>query len=187
MILRKHNSMESNNKKWNNPIDNFKDKNIFRTGLKINNSLTNKLEEFITKEGGKTLNWYICGPTVYDASHLGHARTYVCFDILRRIMTTYFGYDVNLCMNITDLDDKIIKRSQENNIDYRQFTRHWEEEFFKDMKTLNVLYPNYITRVTEYIDEIVKFIKVLIEKKYAYAVNGSVYFNIEEFTKNKVN
>jgi cysteinyl-tRNA synthetase len=178
--------MESNSRKWNNPMDDLKDKNVFRTGLRMNNSLTNKLEEFVTKEGGKSLTWYMCGPTVYDASHLGHARTYVCFDMIRRIMTTYFGYDINLCMNITDLDDKIIKRSSENKIDYIQFTRQWEEEFFKDMKALNVLYPNHITRVTEFIQEIIKFIDVLIEKKYAYAVNGSVYFNIEQFTKNKV-
>ncbi len=100
-------------------------------------------------------------------------------------MTTYFGYDVNMCMNITDLDDKIIKRSLENKVDYNEFTRMWEEEFFKDMKALNVLYPNYITRVTEYIPEIIKFIEVLIEKNYAYAANGSVYFNLEEY-KTKV-
>jgi cysteinyl-tRNA synthetase len=173
-------------KKWIHPLEGLKDKHIiYRTGLQINNSLTNQKEEFITKDGGKSLNWYICGPTVYDAAHLGHARTYVSFDVLRRIMTTYFGYDVNMCMNITDIDDKIIKRALENNVEFEQFTRMWEEDFFKDMRALNVLYPNHITRVTEYIPEVIKFIQVLIEKNYAYESNGSVYFNIDSYTKNK--
>jgi hypothetical protein len=77
------------------------DKEIFRTGLKFYNSLTNKEEEFITNSGTKTLTWYMCGPTVYDASHLGHARTYVCFDIIRRVMTNYFGYDIKVIFYFT--------------------------------------------------------------------------------------
>jgi cysteinyl-tRNA synthetase len=185
IIRNYYSNMEDTNKKWIHPLEGLKNKPVYRTGLQVNNSITNQKEEFVTKEGGKSLTWYICGPTVYDAAHLGHARTYVSFDMLRRIMTNYFGYDVNMCMNITDLDDKIIKRSIENKVDYIQFTRMWEDEFFKDMKALNILYPNHITRVTEYVPEIVSFIETLIEKKYAYASNGSVYFNIEEFTKNK--
>lgn len=168
------------------PLEGLKNKTPFRTGLQMNNSLTNQKEEFVAKDGSKTVNWYMCGPTVYDAAHLGHARTYVSFDILRRIMTTYFGYDVVMCMNITDLDDKIIKRSNETGVEFSEFTRMWENDFFKDMKALNVLYPNYITRVTEYIPEIIKFIETLVQKKYAYEANGSVYFSIEEYTKNKV-
>ncbi len=183
-------SMESN-KKWNHPMDKLnqndnKDSFIFRTGLKMNNSLTGRKEEFVTQDGTKNLTWYICGPTVYDSSHLGHARTYVCSDILRRIMTTYFGYDITQCMNITDIDDKIIRRSIENKIPYKDFTKMWEDDFFKDMRALNVQYPSQITRVTEYVPEIVKFIEKLIERNYAYESNGSVYFNIDEYTKNKV-
>ena len=181
-----YSTMERTDKKWINPLETLGDKPIYRTGLKVFNILTNQKEELVTKDGGKTVNWYMCGPTVYDSAHLGHAKTYLCFDVIRRIMTTYFGYDVVLCMNITDIDDKIIARSNERKIEYSKFTKMWEEDFFKDMRGLNVMYPTYITRVTEYIPEIIDFIKVLIEKNYAYVTNGSIYFNIEEYTKNKV-
>jgi cysteinyl-tRNA synthetase len=177
----------TNTRKWIHPLENIKDNQfIFRTGLQVFNSLTNKNEKFITKDGTRNVNWYMCGPTVYDSSHLGHARTYVSFDVIRRIMTNYFGYKVNLCMNITDIDDKIIVRSNEKNEDFTHFAKYWEDDFFKDMKSLNVLYPDYITRVSEYVPEIIEFIKVLIEKKYAYESNGSVYFDIEKFTNNNV-
>ncbi len=175
-------------RKWTHPLENLQEnKNIFRTGLMVYNSLTNKNEEFITKDGSRTVRWYTCGPTVYDAAHLGHARTYVSFDIIRRIMTSYFKYDVKLCMNITDIDDKIIIRSNEQNIEFSQFAKIWENDFFKDMMNLNVMYPTYITRVSEYVNEIIDFTKVIIDKKYAYESNGSVYFDIHNFTKNSVN
>ena len=125
----------------------------------------------------------MCGPTVYDAAHLGHARTYLTFDIIRRILTSYFHYDVNLCMNITDIDDKIIKKSNEEKKNFAEFAKFWEDNFFKDMRALNVMYPNYITRVSEYIPEIIKFIEEIIKKGYAYEKNGSVYFDIEEYKK----
>ena len=125
----------------------------------------------------------MCGPTVYDAAHLGHARTYLTFDIIRRILTSYFHYDVNLCMNITDIDDKIIKRSNDEKKNFAEFAKFWEDSFFKDMRALNVMYPNYITRVSEYIPEIIKFIEVIIKKGYAYEKNGSVYFDIEAYKK----
>lgn len=175
--------MEDQPKRWYNPLDNLTDKPVYRTGLKVNNSLCNQKVEFITQKGDKVVNWYMCGPTVYDSAHLGHARTYLSFDILRRILTTYFNYDVNLCMNITDIDDKIIKRSNEQKIEFSQFAKMWEDSFFKDMKDLNVMYPNYITRVSEYVPEIVKFIGVIISKGYSYEKNGSVYFDIEAFKK----
>ena len=182
--------METNcspDKKWIHPIEKLgENKNVFKTGLMVYNSLTHKKEEFITKDGSRTVRWYTCGPTVYDAAHLGHARTYVSFDIIRRIMSSYFKYDVKLCMNITDIDDKIIIRSNEQNIEFSEFAKIWENDFFKDMRNLNVLYPTYITRVSEYVGEIIEFIKVLIEKKYSYESNGSVYFDIENFRKNNV-
>lgn len=173
-------------KRWIDPLDLHNGKNVFRTGLKVFNSLCNEKVEFVTKAGDRNLTWYMCGPTVYDYSHLGHARTYVSFDIVRRIMQSYFGYNVDLCMNITDIDDKIIKRSYESNTEFKQFAKMWEDEFFKDMRALNVLYPNHITRVSEYVPEIIKFIEKLIEKKYAYERNGSVYFDIVEYSKNNV-
>jgi cysteinyl-tRNA synthetase len=127
----------------------------------------------------------MCGPTVYDSAHLGHARTYLTFDIIRRILSNYFHYDVNLCMNITDIDDKIIQRSNEQKKNFSEFARYWEDSFFKDMRALNVMYPNYITRVSEYIPEIIAFIEVIIKNGYAYEKNGSVYFDIEAYKKGK--
>jgi cysteinyl-tRNA synthetase len=179
-------SMESN-RKWTHPLENLKDnKAVYRTGLHVYNSLTKQKEEFVTKDGTKNLTWYMCGPTVYDAAHLGHARTYVCFDIIRRILTTYFGYEVYLTMNVTDIDDKIILRSNEQGREFREFAKFWEDDYFKDMRNLNVLYPNNITRVSEYIPEIIEFITKLISKGYAYATLSGVYFNIDEFMKNNV-
>lgn len=173
---------EEKPQRWYNPISSLKEP-IYRTGLKVNNSLCNEKVEFVTQNGDRTINWYMCGPTVYDAAHLGHARTYLTFDIIRRILSSYFHYDVNLCMNITDIDDKIIQRSNEQKKNFSEFARFWEDNFFKDMRALNVMYPNYITRVSEYIPEIISFIEVIIKKGYAYEKNGSVYFDIEEFKK----
>ena len=170
--------------RWIDPLPGFKDKSIYRTGLMVNNSLCNKKVEFVTKNGDRKINWYMCGPTVYDSAHLGHARTYLTFDILRRILQNYFNYDVNLCMNITDIDDKIIQRSNEQKVDFTEFARYWENEFFKDMKNLNIQYPNYVTRVSEYIPEVIDFIKKILERAYAYEKNGSVYFDIDSYKKN---
>ncbi len=106
----------------------------------------------------RKLNWYMCGPTVYDHSHMGHAKTYVCFDIIRRILTDYFKYDVRLCMNITDIDDKIIIRSNEKKVDFMEHARFFENDFLDDCKSLNIRLPSVITRVSEYVPEIVAFI-----------------------------
>jgi len=168
--------------RWYNPLDTLKEP-IYRTGLKVNNSLCNKKVEFFTKSGDRKLNWYMCGPTVYDSAHLGHARTYLTFDIIRRILSNYFHYDVNLCMNITDIDDKIIQKSNEQKKDFSEFAKYWEDKFFKDMEALNIMYPNYITRVSEYIPEIISFIEVIIKNGYAYEKNGSIYFDIEQYKK----
>ncbi|KAI4838846.1 cysteine--tRNA ligase [Plasmodium brasilianum] len=174
--------METHNNlpKWNMPSK--EGKHI--TNLLVNNSLTHSKVEFIPQEGNK-IRWYACGPTVYDAAHLGHARTYVSFDIIRRILVNYFKYDVFMVINITDIDDKIIKRSEEEKVSYTELARKWEYEFWQDMKNLNVLLPTSITRVSEYVNEIISYIEKIIENKYAYvSEEGSVYFDIDEFKKN---
>ena len=128
------------------------------------------------------VTWYQCGPTVYDESHMGHARTYVSFDILRRIMTDYFGYNVKMVMNITDIDDKIIRKTQEQGLkDFREISLKYETAFLDDCKRLNVSLPDSITRVSEYVPEIVAFIEKIIENGYAYESNGSVYFNVKKY------
>lgn len=144
------------------------------------NTLTKKLEKFVPINGN-TVKAYICGPTVYDSPHIGHARTYISFDIIKRVLRDYFKYDVILVMNITDIDDKIIKRANERNISREELSKMYENEFLNEMDSLDVERPDFITRVTEYVPEVVKFIEKLEENGIAYESNGSVYFNLEKY------
>lgn len=248
--------------------------NESRTKLRLFNSLTRRKEEFVPQFGNKVL-WYSCGPTVYDASHMGHARSYISFDILRRVLTHYFRYDVLYVMNITDIDDKIIRRARQSHL-MEQYKRRklpledvlididaalkpfktklvtadsekrmmmesilnkvnaavsavnhsvrtapgsedvqalieecwdlladwldswlghtvcdnsifsslpklWEEAFYADMEALNVLPPDVVTRVSEYVPEIVEYIQKIIARGFAYTSNGSVYFDTMKF------
>ncbi|XP_077375380.1 cysteine--tRNA ligase, cytoplasmic isoform X1 [Festucalex cinctus] len=247
--------------------------------LRLYNSLTRAKELFVPQNGNK-VTWYSCGPTVYDASHMGHARSYISFDILRRVLKDYFKYDVYYCMNITDIDDKIIKRARHNYLmdqykekqpqaaqilkdvltarvpfqarlasttdtDKKQMLerldaaitgalrplqaalenkaaddvvqplaqallansrdmlsdwldgqfgsevtdnsifailpKFWEGEYHKDMDALNVLPPDVLTRVSEYVPEIVEFVKKIVSNGYGYESNSSVYFNTAKF------
>lgn len=148
--------------------------------LKLYNSLTKRLEEFIPNEPNQ-VKMYICGPTVYDSPHIGHARTYISFDVIRRLLSGYFGYNVTFVMNITDIDDKIIIRSAERGITCDDLTARYESEFFTAMKRLNVLRPDFVTRVTDYIEDTIKFVEKLEDNGLAYARDGSVYFDLTKY------
>ncbi|KAM4845890.1 cysteine--tRNA ligase, cytoplasmic isoform 2-T2 [Thomomys bottae] len=251
--------------------------------LRLYNSLTRNKDVFIP-QAGKKVTWYCCGPTVYDASHMGHARSYISFDILRRVLKDYFHYDVFYCMNITDIDDKIIKRARQNylleryqeqkpaavqlledvrsamkpfsvrlsettdpdkrqmlerilqattqatelleqavhsslapeevdsragvlleeakdllsdwldatggssvtdNSIFSKLPKFWEGEFHKDMEALNVLPPDVLTRVSEYVPEIVNFVQKIVDNGYGYVSNGSVYFDTVKFASSE--
>jgi cysteinyl-tRNA synthetase len=115
---------------------------------------------------------------------MGHARTYLGFDILRRILEQHFHYDVTLIMNITDLDDKIIERSNEQNVHHLALSRQFERDFHADMADLHVRPPTAVTRVIEYMPEIVTYIQNIVTKQQlAYESNGSVYFDVEAFER----
>ncbi|KAK6089189.1 hypothetical protein P3W45_001816 [Vairimorpha bombi] len=150
--------------------------------LKIYNSLTKSLEEFKPIDPND-VKIYICGPTVYDYSHIGHARTYVTFDVIRNILEKYANYNVTFVMNITDIDDKIINKSKESGMSMEDITRKFTKEFLEDMSLLNVRNPTVLTRVTDYVDHIKDFIDKLIDNGYAYISNGSVYFDTESYKK----
>lgn len=248
---------------WQVPVS-----KICEEPLKLYNSLT-RSKNIFTPVNGKRVNWYNCGPTVYDASHMGHARSYVTFDIIRRVLSDYFKFDVFFVQNVTDIDDKIILRARQNylyqkyvdevpsknsetvledvnnalaqaenklanetdpdkktmltnlifnakklisthdahlielvsnlkdilapwldkqfgnqvsdNEIFKELPRFYENDFNEDMKALNILPPNCVTRVSEYVPEIIEYIEKIISNGYAYVSNGSVYFDTNKF------
>ncbi|SFA88246.1 cysteinyl-tRNA synthetase [Acetitomaculum ruminis DSM 5522] len=152
--------------------------------MKILNTLSGKKEEFKPIKENE-IKMYVCGPTVYDFIHIGNARPMVIFDTFRRYMT-YKGYEVNFVSNFTDVDDKIIKRANEQGITAKELSQKYIEECKKDMDGLNVLPSTNTPLATKEIDGMIKMISDLIEKGYAYEVNGTVYFitrNFKEYGK----
>lgn len=148
--------------------------------LRIYNTLTRKKEMFRPLKP-KQVGMYVCGPTVYDFAHIGNFRAYLCADILRRYLE-YKGYKVNQIMNLTDVDDKTIKRSQEKGISLKKFTEKYINAFFEDLKTLNIEPAHKFPRATEHIKEMVETIKKLMKKGYAYkAEDNSTYFDVSKF------
>ncbi|CAM4384677.1 probable cysteine--tRNA ligase, mitochondrial isoform X1 [Lepidochelys kempii] len=149
------------------------------TGIQTYNSLSRSREPLILANAG-VATWYSCGPTVYDHAHLGHACSYVRFDIIRRIITKVFGNEVVMVMGITDIDDKIIKRANEMNISPLALARVYEEGFKQDMAALKVLPPTVYMRVTENIPQIISFIERIMASGHAYATSkGDVYFDVK--------
>ena len=146
--------------------------------LRVYNTLTRKKEEFIPLNG-KRVGMYVCGPTVYDYSHVGHARSYVAFDVIRRYLE-YKGYTVIYIQNITDVDDKIIKRANELGEDPLSLSKRFTEAYFEDMEKLNVQRANIHPKVSDHIPEIIEFIDRLIKEGYAYEVDGNVYFSVSK-------
>lgn len=148
--------------------------------LQIYNSLTQRKEEFKPLQPGK-VGLYVCGVTIYDYCHIGHARTYVAFDVVVRYLR-YCGYDVTFVRNVTDVDDKIIKRAQETNDDIDAVTERFLRYMHEDFDALNLTRPDIEPRVTTHMQEIIDLIETLLEKKHAYlAESGDVLFDVSSF------
>ena len=147
--------------------------------MKVFNSLTRKKEEFVPLEPGK-VKMYVCGPTVYNFFHIGNGRTFIVFDTIRRYME-YRGYEVNFVQNFTDIDDKMINKANEENTTVKEIGDKYICEYYKDADGLNIKRATTNPRATEYISEIIDFVSGLIEKGYAYEVNGDVYFRTKKF------
>jgi len=159
--------------------------------LKFYNSLTKKKEVFTPLNEGR-VNMYVCGPTVYDHPHIGHAKSYVSFDVIVRYLR-YVGYKVRYVQNITDVghltdnadagEDKILKRAQRERVEPAELVEIYTKSYFEDMDALNNLRPDISPRATAHIPEQIEIVEKLIEKGFAYASNGSVYFDVQKFTE----
>lgn len=147
--------------------------------MRLFNSFTNKIEEFKPIEENK-VKMYVCGPTVYDYAHLGHARCYITWDVLYRYLK-FKGYDVTYCRNVTDVDDKILKKAEKEGKTPEEVSTYWYKAFAESMKKLNTLKPDIEPFATKTLGEMISIVKDLINKGYAYEVNGDVYFRVKKF------
>ncbi len=146
--------------------------------MKVYNNLTRQLEDF-TPLNPPYVYFYSCGPTVYDVSHIGHARSTINWDVLYRYLI-YKNYQVKWIRNITNIDDKIVNRAKERGISPDKLSRIYTYEFWSDMVALNVSFPDYEPRATDYLLEMFEFIQGLIDKGFAYESNGDVYFRVSK-------
>ncbi|MEE1157053.1 MAG: cysteine--tRNA ligase [Methanobrevibacter sp.] len=147
--------------------------------MDIYSTLTRSKENFKTINENR-VNLFVCGPTVYDDAHIGHGRTYISFDTIKRYLE-YSGYAVFYIQNITDIDDKIINRSKESGIPAHDIARKFEKRYIEDMTKLNVTGVNLFARATDHLGEIIDQIQRLIDKGFAYESEDGVYFEIEKF------
>lgn len=148
--------------------------------MKLFNSYSNKLEEFKTIEENK-VKMYVCGPTVYDYAHLGHARCYITWDVLYRYLK-FKGYDVTYCRNVTDVDDKILKKAEKEGKTPEEVSQYWYKQFTNSMNALNNLRPDIEPFATKTLGEMISIVKDLIAKGYAYEADGDVYFRVKKFS-----
>ena len=146
--------------------------------MQIYNSQTRKKEEFVPLHPGK-VGIYACGPTVYNYFHVGNARPFIVFDVLRRYLA-HRGYEVTFVQNFTDIDDKMIKRANEEGITVKELGDRFIAEYFKDAQALGIRPATVHPRATEHIGDIIKLVKTLQDKGYAYEVNGDVYFDTKK-------
>jgi cysteinyl-tRNA synthetase len=147
--------------------------------FRVMNTMSGTEEEFRPIHKNR-VNMFVCGPTVYDHAHIGHARTYLAYDVIARYLR-YKGFSLFYLMNITDVDDKIIERANQRKIDPLELSKNFNKEFLDDMFSLNILSTNLFARASEHIPEMIDQIQRLLEKDYAYRVNGDIYFTISEF------
>lgn len=148
-------------------------------GLKVYNTQTREKQDFIPRDEGK-VGMYVCGPTVYNYIHVGNARTYISFDIIYRYLK-YRGYDVTYVRNLTDVDDKIINKANEEGVPAQEVAERFSKAFEEDTDKMGLARPSIIPKATEHIKEMIEIIKGLIEKGLAYEVDGDVYFEISKF------
>jgi len=149
--------------------------------VKIYNSYSQKAEEFIPLDGNK-VKMYVCGPTVYDSAHLGHARCYITWDVLYRYLK-FKGFDVTYCRNVTDVDDKILKKAEKEGVSPDDIAKKYYESFSDSMSALNNLKPDVEPFATKTLGEMIAINKQLLEKGHAYEAGGDLYFRVKSFDK----
>ena len=157
--------------------------------LRVYNYLTRQKKEFVPLREGQVM-MYVCGPTVYDHAHIGHAIFYISFDVVVRHLR-YLGYKLRYVQNITDVghltddadagEDKILRRAAERAVDPMELVETYMRSYFEDMDALGVIRPDISPRPSGHVPEQIELIKVLIEKGYAYEANGSVYFDVAKW------
>jgi cysteinyl-tRNA synthetase len=147
--------------------------------IRVYNTFTGKKEEFIPVHTGK-VKLYVCGVTVYDHCHIGHARSAIVFDVIYRYLKAK-GYDVAFVKNFTDIDDKIIKKANIEGIPWQEVGTKYITSFYEDMDALNILRPTHEPKATDHIDEMIVLVETLLKKGHAYNTNGDIYFSVESF------
>jgi cysteinyl-tRNA synthetase len=147
--------------------------------MRVSNTLGHEVEEFVPRSG-KHVQMFVCGPTVYDYSHLGHAKTYTQFDLIARTLN-YLGFEVEYLQNITDIDDKIIARAKERKVAPKTLAEEFENYYREDMALLNNSSVTTYARATDFVDQIVSQVERLVEKGFAYKISDGYYFDVKKF------